>query len=131
MHSKIRSITNLIYVPAIWASAYNATAHRVLERSRGVPEIRNTVMQARPRTQTPYPSRNPHHLSDVVAQQDHQPQRQQRADECADGIKSLTKSVGGSPHIRWCQPGYQRIARRTADTFTNAIDKAGREYSVD
>jgi hypothetical protein len=74
---------------------------------------------------------DPHDRSDVVGEPDHKRHGQQRADQRAYRIERLAQSVGRTSHVREREVGDQRVAWRTADTFTNTIDKTCREHPVD
>jgi len=69
--------------------------------------------------------RDPEHGREAVDRGPHQDDGQQRSDECADGIERLAQAEAGATDFGRRDVGDQRIPRRTANAFANAVDEAG------
>jgi hypothetical protein len=65
--------------------------------------------------------RHPEDRLEVVGPQEHQAHGEQRAEEGADRVEGLPQSEGGAPDFRRCDVCDQRISRRAADAFADAV----------
>ena len=66
--------------------------------------------------------------ADVIIEQGHEEERQQRPERCPDRIERLAHPEGDAALALGREIGQQRIARRSADALSNAIDEARRHH---
>ena len=64
------------------------------------------------------------HGTKVVRPQQHQAHGHQRPQEGADGVQRLAQPEGGATLLGRRNVGHQRIARRAANAFANAVEQA-------
>ncbi len=70
-------------------------------------------------------------MSEIVGEGGHEYDRQQRPEYRADGVERLPQAEGGAAQTDWREIGDQRVARRTTDALTDAVDEARPDHPAD
>lgn len=71
--------------------------------------------------------RPPKDSTHVTGQQEHQNNRSERTDKCANSVQRLSQSVCSTSNLRRRNIGDKCIAWSATDTFADAIDETGTE----
>ncbi len=73
---------------------------------------------------------HPEYGSEIIGPEQHQPDREQGAEECPNGIERLPQTEGGAPELRRSDIRDQSVPWCAAHTFPHSVQQAGGQNEV-